>query len=143
MFGPRFVVEAIFLAVVALVAGFSGLEWTAIVLVMVLAYLLVVVFDVAVSRTGAWPGQATMQRRRELAEETPAPLPPPTQLEPKHVHVVPREPDLAAQPVLERVPDPIPEPEPDPEPAPARADSTRGRARAGRAGTGARAGARA
>src|SRR6187402_2982512 len=118
VFGPRFVVEAIFLAVVALVAGFAGLEWTAIVLVMLLAYLLVVVFDVAVSRTGAWPGKGTVSRRREHADETSVPLPPPTELEPRHVHVVPRDPDAAAQPVLTRLPDPTPEPEPEPEPAP-------------------------
>ncbi|MGI8861346.1 MAG: hypothetical protein ACR2GV_01275, partial [Gaiellaceae bacterium] len=56
-----------------LVAGFAGLEWTAIVLVMVLAYLLVIVFDVAVSRTGAWPAQGAVRRRtRGRAEETPA-----------------------------------------------------------------------
>lgn len=116
MFGPRFVVEAIFLAVVALAAGFAGLEWTAIVLVMVLAYLLVVVFDVAVSRTGAWPGQSSVQRRREPTER-PAVSLPPTELEPRHVHVVSREPDPAAQPVLTRVPDRIIEPELEPEPA--------------------------
>lgn len=119
MFGPRFVVEAIFLAVVALVAGFAGLEWTAIVLVMVLAYLLVVVFDLAVSKTGAWPGKGAVSRRRERLDETSVITPPPpVDLEPRHVHVVPREPDFAAQPVLERVPDPTPEPEPEPEPAP-------------------------
>ena len=118
VFGPRFVVEAIFLAVVALVAGFAGLEWTAIVLVMVLAYLLVVVFDVAVSRTGAWPGKGAVSRRRERADETSVALPPPIELEPRHVHVVPRDPDPDAQPVLTGVPDPIPEPELEPEPAP-------------------------
>ncbi|MBA3384072.1 MAG: hypothetical protein H0T20_05395, partial [Actinobacteria bacterium] len=100
-------------------AGFAGLEWTAIVLVMVLAYLLVIVFDVAVSRTGAWPGQGAVRRRtRGRAEETPAAPPAPTELEPRHVRVVPREPDPAAQPVLERVPEPIPGPELEPAPAP-------------------------
>jgi len=118
VFGPRFVVEAIFLAAVALVAGFAGLEWTAIVLVMVLAYLLVVVFDVAVSRAGAWPGQGALRGRRERVDESPAAAPVSSELEPRHVHVVPREPAAAAQPVLERRPEPVPEPELEPAPEP-------------------------
>ena len=118
MFGPRFVVEAIFLAVVALVAGFSGLEWTAIVLVMLLAYLLVVVFDIAVSRTGAWPGQGAVRPRRERPDESSPEPPSATMPEPKHVHVVPRESEPAAQPVLTRAPEPMPEPELEAEPAP-------------------------
>jgi hypothetical protein len=114
VFGPRFVVEAIFLAVVALVAGFAGLEWTAIVLVMVFAYLLVVAFDLAASRMG----QGGLRSRDEDADEMWAPPAPSAELEPRHVHVMPREPDPAAQPVLERVSEPVPEPELEPEPAP-------------------------
>ena len=67
---------------------------------MVLAYLLVVVFDLAVSRTGAWPGKGAVSRRRDRPDETSVAPPPPTELEPRHVHVVPRDSDPADQPVL-------------------------------------------
>src|SRR6266545_4733779 len=110
--GPRFLVEAIFLVVVALVAGLAGLRWTAIVLVMALAYLLVVVFEIVVSRAGVFPGQDAFRRRREV--EPPAVEPTPPMPEPQHVHVIPREPDPTAQPVLERRHEPEPEPEPEP-----------------------------
>ena len=114
MFGPRFVVEAIFLAVVALVAGFAGLEWTAIVLVMAFAYLLVVAFDLAASRMG----QGGLRSPDEDADGMWAPPAPSAEPEPRHVHVMPRESDPAAQPVLQRVSEPVPEPELEPEPAP-------------------------
>src|SRR5215207_3651734 len=114
VFGPRFVVEAIFLAVVALVAGFAGLEWTAIVLVMAFAYLLVVAFDLAASRMG----QGGLRSPDEDADGMWAPPAPSAEPEPRHVHVMPRESDPAAQPVLQRVSEPVPEPELEPEPAP-------------------------
>src|SRR6266545_2027489 len=114
--GPRFLVEAIFLVVVALVAGLAGLRWTAIVLVMALAYLLVVVFEIVVSRAGVFPGQDAFRRRREV--EPPAVEPTPPMPEPQHVHVIPREPDPTAQPVLERRHEPEPEPELEAPPAP-------------------------
>jgi hypothetical protein len=109
-FGRRFLVEALFIVVVALIAGLAGLEWTAIVLVIGLAYLLVVAFELAVARTGTWPGRETLARREEGAPEPMS--------EPRHVHVLPLEPEPAAQPVLESRPEPVPEPEPDAPPAP-------------------------
>lgn len=105
-FGPKFLLEVVFLAAVAVATVVAGLEWTAIVLVMALAYLLVVVFDVSISRLRA------LQRPRERAVEPASPSAP----EPQHVHVIPRE--TADQPVLERRLEPVPEPEPEPPPAP-------------------------
>ena len=97
-FGRRFLLESLFIVVVALVAGFAGLEWTAIVLVIGLAYLLVVAFELAVARTGTWPGQATLTRRPE-PEPVPEPLPE-SLPEHRHVHVLPTAAEPEAQPVL-------------------------------------------
>jgi hypothetical protein len=128
-FGPRFVVEAIFLVAVAVVAGFAAFPWEAIVLVMALAWLLVAGVEWALSRSGAFPGQTLL--RRSPPQEAPlvaAPEAPTAQ----HVRVIPREPEPTAQPVIERRPEPMPEPEleapPAPEPTPpvepARAEPT-------------------
>lgn len=108
-FGPKFLLEVVFLAAVAIVTVIADLEWTAIVLVMALAYLLVVVFDVSLTRT-----RALRARVAPAVEGTSAPPP----AESQHVHVIPREPDPADQPVLERRVEPVPEPEPEAPPAP-------------------------
>ena len=112
-FGPRFVVEAGFIVVVALVAGFAELPIPAIVLTMALAYLLVVVFELAISRVGAYPGEGWLRRRdaHPSAEDTPKPSP---MVDPAmHVRVIPSEPESTAQPVIERRAEAAPEPEPD------------------------------
>ena len=66
-FGPKFLLEVVFLAAVAVVTVAAGLEWPAIVLVLALAYLLVVVFDISISRA----------RARQQTDERPAEPSPP------------------------------------------------------------------
>src|SRR5215211_3396118 len=105
-----------FIAAVALVAGFGGLEPLAIVLAIGLAYLLVVVLEVAISRAGAWPGQRAPQPADAPPEVAYAPALP----EHQHVHVVPREQEGAAQPVLAARPAREAEPEPESDVPPAR-----------------------
>lgn len=112
-FGRRFLFEALFIVVVALVAGFAGLEWTAIVLVIGLAYLLVVAFELAVARTGTYPGEGALVRRAEPGDAPLDAVP-----EHRHVHVLATEAEPAAQPVLELQPEPMPEPELEPPPMP-------------------------
>jgi hypothetical protein len=114
-FGPRFLVEALFLLVVASITVIAGVPWKAIPLVMLLAYLLVVVFEIAASREGAFPGQDLFRGR---AVEPPVVEPVPPMPEPQHVHVIPRETEPTAQPVLARRLEPEPEPELEPPPAP-------------------------
>jgi hypothetical protein len=104
-FGPKFLLEVVFLAAVAVATVVADLDWTAIVLVMAVAYLLVVVFDVSISRTRARP--------RPQPEPVAEPARTPGH---QHVHVIPREP--ADQAVLERAVERVPEPEPEAPPAP-------------------------
>jgi hypothetical protein len=112
-FGPRFVVEAVFLVAVATIAGLAQFPTEAIVLVMALAWLLVAGVEWALARPGAL---AALRRRAEstgLAERVDAGAP-----EAQHVRVLPRDPDPTAQPVIERRPEPLPEPELEAPPAP-------------------------
>jgi len=115
-FGPRFVVEAIFLVAVALVAGLAALPWTAILLIMLLAWGFVAVVEWAISRAAS--------AQAEPAEGAPAVVREPEPVVP-HVRVIPTEPEPTAQPVLEappapepQLPEPEPEPKPEPEPVP-------------------------
>jgi hypothetical protein len=104
-FGPRFVVEAIFLVAVATIAGLAQFPTEAIVLVMALAWLLVAGVEWALARPGAL---AALRRRAEstgLTERVDAGP------EAQHVRVLPRDPEPTAQPVIERRPEPMPEPE--------------------------------
>jgi hypothetical protein len=111
-FGPRFVVEAMFLVLVAGVAGLAQFPTEAIILVMALAWLLVAGVEWALARPRAFPGGVLPRRRAQ-------PLPPAPQLdEAQHVRVLPREVDPSAQPVIERRPEPSPPPELDAPPAP-------------------------
>jgi hypothetical protein len=113
-FGPRFVVEAIFLVAVATIAGLSQFPTEAIVLVMALAWLLVAGVEWALARADG----SGMRRRRAESGEPSA----------QHVRVVPRDPDPDAQPVLVRRSEAMPEPEleapPAPEPLPPAAEVT-------------------
>jgi hypothetical protein len=112
-FGPRFVVEAIFLVAVATIAGLAQFPTEAIVLVMALAWLLVAGVEWALARPGAL---AALRRRAEstgLTERVDAGAP-----EAQHVRVLPRDPEPTAQPVIERRAEPLPEPELDAPPAP-------------------------
>ncbi len=106
VFGPQFIVEVLFLAAVALVVGFAGLDPIWIVLVMAVAFLLVVAFDLTLSRAA---------RRRKAAEPAVAE---PVQLEPAHVHVLATAPEPDVQPVLVAREESMPEPELEPPPAP-------------------------
>jgi outer membrane biosynthesis protein TonB len=111
VFGPQFIIEALFLAAVALAAGFAGLDPVAIVLLMAVAFLLVVAFDLLLTRA--------RRGSPELAEPEAALLP----AEPAHVHVLEIAPEPDPQPVLvaaqqEEEPTPEPEPPPAPEPIP-------------------------
>jgi hypothetical protein len=112
-FGPRFVVEAIFLVAVATIAGLAQFPTEAIVLVMALAWLLVAGVEWALARPGAL---AALRRRAEstgLAERVDAGA-----AEAQHVRVLPRDPEPTAQPVIERRTEPLPEPELEAPPAP-------------------------
>lgn len=112
-FGPRFVVEAIFLVAVATIAGLAQFPTEAIVLVMALAWLLVAGVEWALARPGAL---AALRRRAEstgLTERVDAGAP-----EAQHVRVLPRDPESTAQPVIERRAEPLPEPELEAPPAP-------------------------
>ena len=125
-FGPRFLLEALFLILVAVVAGLADVPTRGIVLVMAAAWLLTAGVEWAASReraraeregtdalaggeptsTGADRTLRTWLRRRE--REQPVAEPPEQIVVAPHVRVLPQEPDPAAQPVLER---PAPEPE--------------------------------
>lgn len=122
-FGPRFLLEALFLVLVAVVAGLADLPTRAIVLVMFAAWLLTAGVEWAASReraraaseepealpvveeTGGAPPERRRRRlwrraRPETAEGAQVEVEPPVTL--PHIRVIPREPDPAAQPVLER-----------------------------------------
>jgi hypothetical protein len=110
VFGPQFIVEVLFLAAVALAAGFAGLDPIAIVLLMAVAFLLVVAFDLLLTRG--------RRGAPEVAETDVALLP----AEPAHVHVLEVAPESESQPVLVAADagdeEPMPEPEPPPMPEP-------------------------
>jgi hypothetical protein len=127
-FGPRFLLEAMFLVLVAVVAGLADLPTRAILLVMLAAWLLTAGIEWAASREraraareepeaaavveGAGAAPPAGQRRRLWRRSRPeAPEAGPVEVKPPvtapHIRVIPREPDPAAQPVLER---PAPEP---------------------------------
>lgn len=148
-FGPRFLLEALFLVLVAVVAGLADVPTRGIVLVMAAAWLLTAGVEWAASRErarveregsearaggesapdGAERSRRTWLRRRE--GQHPVAEPPESTVIAPHVRVLPQEPDPAAQPVLER---PAAEPEalveasaaperPPPPPEPARKPS--------------------
>ena len=113
--GPRFVLEAGFLILLAVVAGIAELSPGLIVLVMAVGWLLVALIEYFAWRQS--PGFATVQRyavaegaaaapAQEMVEDPPPPTPPPG----------PPEPDAAPQ---ETVPSEASEP---PTPAPATAE---------------------
>jgi hypothetical protein len=103
-FGPRFVVEAIFLVAVATVAGLAQFPTEAIVLVMALAWLLVAGVEWALARADT----SSARRRRAEAGEPAA----------QHVRVMPRDSEPDDQPVLVRQREPVPEPDLEAPPAP-------------------------
>jgi hypothetical protein len=114
--GPRFGLEAAFLIGVAVVAAIVELDWTGIIAVMFVAWLLVAAVEVAASRT------------RVAAARAPAPpidAPAPSDVaEPAgHVRVLEPAPAVPEAPPVEEVETPEavapaiePEPEPEPEP---------------------------
>lgn len=106
--GPRFGLEAAFLIGVAAVAAIVELEWTAIIAVMFVAWLVVAAVEVAASRRG-------------MTAPAPAPAPEPV----AHVHVLEPVPAVPEPPPVEEVETPEavapaiePEPEPESEPEP-------------------------
>lgn len=125
-FGPRFLLEALFLVLVAVVAGLADVPTPGIVLVMAAAWLLTAGVEWAASRERARaeregsdalaggepkPTRADRTRRawfRRREREQPVAEPPERIVVAPHVRVLPQEPDPAAQPVLER---PAAEPE--------------------------------
>ena len=68
--GPRFAVEAAFLIALAVGMGVAELSATAIVVVMLLAWLLVCLFELAVWAEG--PRFPVLRRSSTVAEEEPA-----------------------------------------------------------------------
>lgn len=132
-FGRRFALEALFLVAVAFVAWLLDLSIAAIVAVMFCAWLLTAWLEWQAAR-GRVPSVASRLRRTrseaeagEPAAEQAPPRRPIEQEQQPHVRVIPREPDPAAQPVLERAasgPDvPVEPPPPAPEPVPPAAEA--------------------
>jgi hypothetical protein len=127
--GPRFLLEAGFIIAVAVVAGIKRLDTVWIVVVMGVAWLLVAVLEIVLSRRRSHGRAAEPQREPqapappvEPVAVAPAPAPvvpvpePDPQPEPEH-EPEPERPQLVAvatPPHLE--PDPEPEAEPEPEP---------------------------
>lgn len=110
-FGPRFALEALFLVLVAVIAGLAHLPTRAIIGVMAGAWLLTAVIEWAASRGRlgglsaerlARVGGSDLSERATTDGEEPSAPPPDAAVTPQHVRVIPREPDPAAQPVLER-----------------------------------------
>jgi outer membrane biosynthesis protein TonB len=117
--GPRFLIEAGFLIVVAVIAGVERFSTVTIVLVMAAAWLAVAVVE--------WVASRVRKARRVLAAEPFAEpssartvsvptLPPPLLPEPDAVVVQVQEPE--PPPAPEVTPGPSVEPEPTPEPPP-------------------------
>jgi len=133
--GPRFALEAAFLILLAVGAGLADLSPTAIVLVMVAAWVIVAVIEFTAERLGrAFPPLRTYVappavRRRsegELVEATVVtPVVPPaagkTEAREEPVPAESEEPPAPAPAVEAKVePEPELEPEPEPEPEPRR-----------------------
>ncbi len=125
-FGPRFLLEAVFLVLVAVVAGLADIPARGIILVMAAAWVLTAAVEWAASRERARaeldepevspvvapsPEEPATEARegRQFRTETDEPLPETSERDvpASHVRVLPQEPDPAAQPVVERAdPDP-------------------------------------
>jgi hypothetical protein len=137
VFGPRTVVEAVFLVAVPVIALAAGQSPAVIVACSAVAYLGVIVFEAVLWRnrpqdgkprpTGAEPPVEIPETVRGLAVADPEPEPAPVsepdpvpEPEPESERVLRPVPAPAPEPVaLAAVPDPVPEPEPEPEPEPA------------------------
>ena len=121
VFGPRTVVEAVFLVAVPVIVLLAGQGPAVIVASAAVAYLLVLVFEAVLWRNRPENGKpraaaAPAQPAVEVADTvrvlpTPGETPPVAMVEPA---VVPAEP--AAEPEPEPAPDAAPEPAPEPEP---------------------------
>jgi len=107
--GPRFLLEAGFIIAVAVVAGIKRLDTVWIVVVMGVAWLLVAVLEIVLSRRRSHARSVEPPR-----EEPKAAVPPP--VEPVAVAVTPE----AVMPTPEPEPEPEPQPEPEPEREPER-----------------------
>jgi hypothetical protein len=105
--GPRFVVEAAFLIVLAAVAAYARLDETEIILVMAGGWLLASIFEVLAARRERLYTGATWERRVETAPSAEAP-----QEEPAEAPLA-AAPDEAA--VSEAAPQPPPAPKVDDE----------------------------
>jgi hypothetical protein len=103
-FGPRFVVEALFLVAVATVAALAQFRTEAIILVMVLAWILVAAVE--------WTLARPRFRRRDDEDVGEV------DGDAQHVRVLPTDPEPTAQPVIERRAEPTPEPDLDAPPVP-------------------------
>jgi outer membrane biosynthesis protein TonB len=117
--GPRFALEACFLVAVALVAGLLDLTVGEIFVVIAVAYVLTVAFELfAWRRRRRGATAATTPEHEPEPEPEPAPEPEP-EAEPEPEPVPEPEPEpvrLIAVPAPEPEPEPDPEPEPQPEP---------------------------
>jgi hypothetical protein len=119
--GPRFVLEAGFLVLLAVVVGFAELSPALIVLVMALGWLLVSLIEyfawrqaqaVAVARFEG-PPPSVVEEEEEVAPPPPPPAPPPQPAAEQETVVAPP----AAEPSPAEA-EPQPEAEPSPEAAP-------------------------
>jgi hypothetical protein len=136
--GLRFALEALFLVLLAIGAGFADLRPALIVIVMAVAWALVAVIEFTAERIAASPLSYLLPQRAEAQEEAPErtawPMPeertvvaPPVRpAEPKpEAEAAPEpepepepEPVVVLEPEPEPEPEPVPESEPEPEPAP-------------------------
>jgi hypothetical protein len=127
-FGPRTAFEAAFLVAVPVVALAVGLGPYAIVAASAVGYLLILVLEAMLWRTGSKlpkprPGPASSPQAPQPVEAVPVVTPQPEQHEPEPEPTpvtVAEEPAPEPEPVrvLQSVPEPEPELEPEPEPEP-------------------------
>jgi outer membrane biosynthesis protein TonB len=118
--GARFALEALFLVALAVGAGLADLRPLLIVLVMVAAWLLVALAEVAAERIERSPLSYLLPSATPAAEEEPQEVFGPQPEERTVVAPPLAEPEAAAEhpPEPEPIPEPAPEPEPVPEPEP-------------------------
>jgi outer membrane biosynthesis protein TonB len=113
VFGPRFLIQAVFIIAVAVVAGIANVGTWSIIGLVAAAWILVALVEM-----GLWARQA--KKRRPAAAREPEPEPEPIVVRRDPVPVRTPEPPLiaAAPPPPEPQPEPEAEPEPEPEAEP-------------------------
>jgi type IV secretory pathway VirB10-like protein len=123
--GPRFVLEAGFLVLLALVVGLADLDPLLIVLVMLVGWILVSLIEYfawrqsqAAIMRGLEPAYAGAPVNEMAVDDSPPPPPPPPSPPPAPPPPPPEEETAVTPPAPEEPPEEQPEPEQEPEPEP-------------------------